>query len=284
MNIETVYTLLNILQVSILTFVLWRLVLRMKTGSFTMVSVFYLYALILFLLSDIYWLVHGLLRPETRIPFGANEIGEIGIYLMFSSLLNAVFKKEERFKELLGATLLAGIFSLADIALWIGWTGEWVKDILSGLAFGYFACTTIRSLIISKAFDKKRLSVLGVMAFVLLGLQGMIFVIPEAIGNILDIVCYCIMFAGMIWLFVFCIKTVRKAYSSSNGNDSDENIKKKSLAVSFLLSLWIHNALYMSNEYVYTVIFIIVSFNILIMYFSVAIYEDGAFCKEGVFK
>ena len=284
MNLETVYTLLNILQVSILAFVLWRLVLRMKTGSFTMVSVFYLYALILFLLSDIYWLVHGLLRPEVRIPVGANEIGEIGISLMYSSLLNAVFKKEERFKELLGATLLAGIFSLAVIALWIGWTGEWVKDILSGLAFGYFACTTIRSLIISKAFDKKRLSVLGVMAFVLLGLQGMIFVLPEAVGNVLDIMCYCIMFAGMIWLFVFCIKVIRRAYSSGDGNSVGENIKKKSLAVSFLFSLWIQNALYMSNEYVYTAIFIIVSFSVIIMYFSVALYEDEAFSQRGVFK
>lgn len=284
MNLETVYTLLNILQVSILTFVLWRLVLRMKTGSFTMVSVFYLYALILFLLSDIYWLVHGLLRPDVRIPFGANEIGEIGIYLMYSSLLNAVFKKEERFKELLGATILAGIFSLAVIALWIGWTGEWVKDILSGLAFGYFACTTIRALIISKAFDKKRLSVLGVMAFVLLGLQGMIFVLPEAVGNVLDIMCYCIMFAGMIWLFVFCIKVIRRAYSSGDGNSAGENIKKKSLAVSFLFSLWIQNALYMSNEYVYTAIFIIVSFSVIIMYLSVALYEDEAFSQRGVFK
>ena len=129
MNLETLYTLLNLFQVSVLAFILWRLIFRMKTGSFTMVSVFYLYALILVLLSDIYWFVHGLLRPDVRIPFGANEIGEIGIFLMYSSLLNAVFKKDERFRGLWGATSLAAIFSLSVIGLWIGWTGEWVKDI-----------------------------------------------------------------------------------------------------------------------------------------------------------
>ena len=281
MNLETFYTILNLIQVSVLAFVLWRLILRMKTGSFTMVSVFYLYALILFMLSDIYWLVHGLLRPDVRIPFGANEIGEIGIYLMYSSLLNAAFKEEERLKELLGATVLTGIFSLAVIALWIGWTGEWVKDILSGLAFGYFACSSVRAVIISKAFDRKRLSVFGIMAFVLIGLQGAIFAVPEAAGNVLDIMCYCIMFAGTVWLLINAVKTVRKAYRISDSGSTDDNIKKKPLAASFVFCLWIQNALYMSSEYVYTVIFVIITFNVFLMYFSVAIYEDEAFLKRG---
>lgn len=245
-----------------------------------MVSVFYLYALILVLLSDIYWFVHGLLRPDVRIPFGANEIGEIGIFLMYSSLLNAVFKKDERFRGLWGATSLAAIFSLSVIGLWIGWTGEWVKDILSGVAFGYFICTTVRSLIISQAFDKKRLSILGVVAFVLIGLQGAIFAVPDSIGKIFDISCYCIMFGGMVWLFICTFKTLKKAYGSTDGN-MDENIKKKSLALSFLFSLWVLNTLYMSNEYVYTVVFFIVSFNVIIVYFSVAIYEDGVFLRRG---
>ena len=280
MNLETLYTLLNIFQVSVLAFVLWRLILRMKTGSFTMVSVFYLYALILFVLSDIYWLVHGLLRPEVRIPFGANEIGEIGIFLMYSSLLNAVFKKEEHFKELLGATILSVIFSAAVIALWIGWTGEWVKDILSGLAFGYFTCTVINSLIISRAFDKKRLSILGILAFVLVGLQGAIFAVPDNIGKILDISCYCIMFGGMVWLFICVFKSLRKAYRSTGGG-MDENIKKKALALSFLLNLWLQNTLYMSNEYVYTAVFVVISINVFIGYFAVATYEDDAFIRRG---
>ncbi|MCR4625428.1 MAG: hypothetical protein K5795_05615 [Lachnospiraceae bacterium] len=277
MSDELISIIVNLIQIVSFCFILFMIGRRMRSRRFSRLLLFFLYGIILALLSILFWLVHDIMRPEARIPFGANEIGEISISLMYASLLDIRFKAAG-YKNLKPATLLTIIYSLAVIALWIGWTGEWIKDILSGTAFGYMMCMSVRSLIISKAFNKIKLTVLALGAYILIGLQGLIFIVPENIGKVVDILCYIILFSGIFWLLIYSVYLIRTAFRAIKGSSEDQKKRvDKALAVTFAALIWALNTMYMSAGTMYVIAYIIETVVYLILFMAISAAEETEF-------
>lgn len=127
MELSTLQNLLSILSCVELTVLIAISVGRLSFRR-SMAPVFFTFALVSLLMSGLYWLAYDLLRPDTRMPFAANEFGEIGGFLLLASALNAVFRG--RFADARREIVCAAVFAAASTALWIGWSGEWVEDVL----------------------------------------------------------------------------------------------------------------------------------------------------------
>ena len=246
MNYDIVRIVLVLFQILILGYIIIVTGRRARSMRSSIVMVLFIYGIVCFLLCGFYWLVHVSLREEARIPFGVNEIGEIGVHLLFASMLNALMKDAGRPKGSLPKIIAAAIYSAVMVALWIGWTGEWVKDILAGIGFGYLICTGIGSLDRAGAFSKLEWIILGIMSYVLIALQGLIFILPATTGGIVDIACYCLMFAGIAWL---AIRTINAFIFARRQKDRKSSVN--SLVILMICFIWISNTMYMSSEPMY---------------------------------
>ena len=163
----------------------------------SMAPVFFTFALVSNLMSLLYWLAYDLLRPEARMPFAANEFGEIGTFLLLASTLNAVFRG--RFAQARWEVVCSGLFAAASAALWIAWSGEWLQDILVGLSFGYLLCVCVRSMKQAAVLAPWEWRSLGAAAVLLLLLQGLTFVLPEPWKSRADYGAYAVMFLVLAW-------------------------------------------------------------------------------------
>lgn len=165
----------------------------------SMAPVFFTFALVSNLMSLLYWLAYDLLRPEARMPFAANEFGEIGTFLLLASALSTVFRG--RFAQARLELACTGLFAAASAALWIAWSGEWLQDILVGLSFGYLLCVCVRSMKQAKVLSRWEWRLLGLAAALLLLLQGLTFALPEPWKDWADYAAYAVMFLVLAWGF-----------------------------------------------------------------------------------
>ena len=262
MEPEVIRTLLIIFQIVILILVAARTLWSIRYGNHTIVLFFFIYGIVCFLISDFYWLVHGLLRPGARIPFSVNEVGEMGLNLLFTSMLNVIFRN--RFKKPGIETILSIVFSASAVTLWIGWNGEWIKDIISGIAFGCLIFTTIRAVKASGALSRSERVTLAVASYVLLAMQGLIFIVNENAGKKLDVLCYILMFSVMTWLVFKALKSLISSYKKTSGQD-----RYKALSICFLSFVWTLNTMYMSSEPMYFVAMIMCSLTMPALMYSV---------------
>lgn len=187
-------------------------VLSVRNLSFrrSMAPVYFTFGLVSALMSGLYWVAYDLLRPELRMPFAANEFGEMGWFLLLASALNAVFRG--RFAAARRETVCAVLFVAASTALWIAWSGEWLQDVMAALSFGYFLCVCVRSMKQSDALSRWEWRLLGGFAAGILALQGLTtFLLPEPWKTFADYAAYAVMFTMLICAMVKLIRTmVRK--------------------------------------------------------------------------
>ena len=233
-SVEVAVEILAILLTIVI--VIWTLPL-IRRGSKPITTALFAFAVISFMLSLAYWLVYSLIRPEGRMPFAANEIGEIAWFLLLAAVLESIFhdnhvaaKKEIAF---------AILFTAASVALWIGWSGEWVQDIIVGFAFGYLLCVCVRALKQSGALRKNEWILLGLSCgLIILGQAGTFFV-SEAVKQPLDYFCYALMFSLLLCFFA-------KRIAMAKFTDT-----KATLAMSFSIYVFSASTLYMSSGWFY---------------------------------
>ena len=184
------------------------IVICVRSLSFrhSMAPVFFTFALVSNLMSLLYWLAYDLLRPDARMPFAANEFGEIGSFLLLASTLNTVFRG--RFAQARREIFCTGLFAAASAALWIAWSGEWLQDILVGLSFGYLLCVCVRSMKQAAVLSRREWRLLGTAAALLLLLQGLTFALPEPWNGRVDYAAYAVMFLVLAWGFRRLIPTL----------------------------------------------------------------------------
>ncbi len=199
MNLELFVIPLACVQNAILLYIIVRAVRLIGSGRRSMAVVFFLFAAFSLLLSDLYWITYDLLRPGTRMPFAANEIGEGATFLLLGAALNTIFQPAPRaaWRE----TALAALFAGACTALWIGWTGEWVDDILTGVCLGYLLCSTVRSFKLSDALSRRQWLTVGVGAAILIAGQAVTFFVPEPVRSAVDLGCYILLLLGIVFFF-----------------------------------------------------------------------------------
>ncbi len=172
-------------------------------------AAFFTFATASNLMSLLYWVVYDFLRPNVRMPFAANEFGEIGGYLLLASALNAMF--QGRFAAARKQIVCTAFFAAASVALWIAWSGEWLEDILTGLSFGYLLCVCVRSLQQSVVFSQRDWRLLGGGVALLLLLQGLTFALPVPWRQAADYGAYGVMFAIIVWGAWRLIRMLRRS-------------------------------------------------------------------------
>ena len=204
--------ILNLIQTAVLLLVFLVTFRLLGTGRREVHIVFFAFAVASALLSNLYWLVYDILRPGTRMPFAANEIGEWAMFLLLGATLNTQSERLIAKREMLAAAL----FTAANVALWIAWSGEWVEDILTGAAFGYFLCTLSAQIKQTEAFPSWEWWGLDAVCPVLIAAQTAIFFVPEPMKQPLDLFCYLLLFAVAAVLLIQAIRSLTSGGQSAS--------------------------------------------------------------------
>ena len=198
-----------------------------------MTVIFFLFAMVAMLINITYWIAYDFIRPGTRMPLAANEIGEAAAFLLLASALSTAVPSDgmRRTKEMIGTV----VFAAANVALWIGWSGEWIQDILAGVVLGYLLCVVVRSALQTDAFSRKEWIAILAGSALLIAAQAGTFFAPAPMDRILDLLGYCLLFAGLIWFMV------KSFLSLQRGGDI-----KRSTALAFAAYAWGTCTIYMS--------------------------------------
>lgn len=248
MNSEAI---LDLIRIVVLTFILAgciRLIFRRKNMAFV---VFFTLGMACILLSDFYWLAYDVLRPDSRMPFAANEICEWSLFLLLGSALFSGCPREYlRWKaEIFTVVVFVG----CNVVLWIGWSGEWVQDILTGAALSYFLCALVCR--IKRESILKRVSEIHLYSagFLLILGQTGTFYLP-AIKGILDLACYILMFTVLAVLIIVTVLSFWK------------NNPSKTVCLSLISFAWCVITLYMSSGGFYFAASVLSAVCFLLMY------------------
>lgn len=246
MDFDVLSYIITIIQMAVLGVLIFFVVRKLKDEGSSVILGFCLYAFICLLLMDLYWLASSVLKPELRIPYGAGDIADSGVFLLFSAMLGVIYRKE---KTVFGLeTLLVLVFSLAIISFWIGWSDEWFKNIIGGIAFGFFLWQTVMAVKKSKALKKSEAVVLGLLSYALLILMSISFMVEEETVDMLNNISYVVMILGDILLVAKSIQYLIKTLKDKTAANAE-----KTLAVSFTTIVWILNASYMCDEPFYSI-------------------------------
>lgn len=202
--------------------------------------VFFELAIASIMLSDFYWFVYDTLRPETRMPFAANEIAEWAMFLLLGACLTTLHPIHFSWVkwELVGTT----IFVIGNVALWIGWSGEWLQDILTGFSFAYFLFAVVISAKQENAYGTRSWFSLAVSSTVLLLLQAAIFFVPEPAKKPLDYTCYAILIISSI---MFILRALFSLIEKKNPSQC--------VCYAFAAFAWVVVTMYMSSGIFYVI-------------------------------
>jgi len=233
MTPEALEQILDVLDVLTTVGIVAAAVIRFHGKQQSLTILFFCFAMVSLLLTNVYWLAHSLLRPNMRIPLAANTIGECAVFLLLSAALNSLFPDSRfSFTPQLVCTML---FASASIALWIVWSGEWLQDLLGGIVFGYFLCICVRNLCQMDLFSKKEWLGLGICCFTYLIL---FFLFAE--DHPMVKIGYGLMFSTMAWFLYRTIHLVRRRESA-----------KKQIVLSVSAYASCMSGVYMSSGYWY---------------------------------
>ena len=132
--------------------------------------------------------------------------------------------------------VLSVAFAAASVALWIGWSGEWLQDIIGGIAFGYLFCVTIRVMkqtgALTPAWWRGIWTGLALLGF----LEAMTFFVPQRIRGIFELAGYILMAATMVLLLLKAVILAAK-----------KTEPRQQVAISFAGFVWSMSCMYMSS-------------------------------------
>ncbi len=208
------------------------------------------------LFSDVYYSTHLYLREGMRVPFAANDIADFGAFMLIGTALStALGRPREKLTSVMAASL---VFAAANVALWIGWSGEWVRDIFGGLSWGWFLCVCFRSLVQTGSASRGERTALWALCALLIAFQAGTFFVPEKQRLLLDGAATALLGAAEVW---FLLRTV---LSLRQGQGAD-----RALSLSFTGYLWATVALYMSAGLPYDIFSNLVTLHLLLILLAV---------------
>ena len=243
------------IQISVLAVLLVLSVKLIGESSKNLTAVFLSFCYSLWLLTDLYWLTYDLMRPESRMPFAANEIGEVAFFLVVAATINSAVRYHTR----LPAGYLAGtcLFAFSNTVLWILWSGEIVDDIIMGAVFTWLFYSIVRSLRSAQAFTGREWIGLGILCTALIVCQLLTFIVSENIKNIPDLCAYILMITGTAF-FTYQFIRANKA-----------KLAYARLFLSFALVILITTAKYMSGGNWYNLFLTLETPGFILWYLSV---------------
>lgn len=243
---------LQIAVLSVLLFLSVRLI--WKSGrSLTAVFLTFLFALWLFV--DLYWMIYDYMRPDRRMPFAVNEIGEIAVLLMIAAIIRSAvaFRLNSARKQAVGAVL----FGAGNIALWIAWSGEWMQDVLSGAALAFCLCCAACALKDRRCLSTGEWIGLAVGCAALLLAQSCTFFTGEQLTAALDLGCY-VFLAAVTLYWAYKLVSARKKQASPDAL----------LSLAAAMVCWLTTAKFMSDGYWYTAFMTVESVGLTLLYLT----------------
>ena len=153
MNAQITWEL--VVNIMLIPVAVWVIVaVARRTGkSRGLFAAFFVYGMIALVLEDIYWVAYDILRPESRMPFAADELAGCAVILLLGSALATRLDDRADGKAL--ALVLSVVFTSVNTALWIAWTHEWFQDIICAIPYVYFMYVLIRGLMNTGAVGQR---------------------------------------------------------------------------------------------------------------------------------
>ncbi len=237
----------------VMIYILMRLYLLATEAKRSISLVFFTFATVAYLLTDFYWIVFDLLHPMTRMPFAANEVAELAIFISLASSVAAV--TGEFFAPAKSETAGALAFLTANVALWIVWSGEWVQDIITGIVMGYFFTRLIRHMKQTGTLPAPAWRLLGTICAVVIAANVATLYVQDRFKSMTDLAAYLLMLAVDLY---FAYRTLRSLASGNNPG--------LSISLSFAVSGWNILFLYMSAGLFYNIANLFSAFSWLLMF------------------
>lgn len=241
MNNEMLRTAMDVFMILVLGYLIARILNYILKTHAKVGILYFAYGLMCLFFNYLYWLVHGLMFSDYRFPFGPNEVSEIGFFLLFASAVAFMFRNNKQRTPL--EAVFTAIYTVISIALWIGWSGEWTKDIITGIPFGYFCYQTVRSVRFSGAFKRVEWMFFTFFVFGIIAIEGVMFFTPQPLYTVFDWSCYILMYTMLVALICHAfIRTVRAKTAAQ---------ASAAVAMSAVCLGWSLTCMYMSYEPMY---------------------------------
>lgn len=232
-NLTLVEILLTIFQSGVLVFIIANTVPLVHGSKSYFLPFFFALSMASRLLSNFYWIAYDILRPDSRMPIACNEIGECAMILLLSAGLDSVLKDK---KIAIGEVVFAILFTCANIAAWIAWSGEWFQDVLFGIPYAYFIWLLIRGLKSRGCLTRKELWFSSATAVFVLVMQIPLLIVKGSLFEFTKIVFFVVIFAMMGW---FGIKS----------------FQSKDFFVASAFFLWTELAMFLTSGVFYYIVF-----------------------------
>ncbi len=210
-------TLVSIIIVSVMIIMLATLIpfgiglIRTSKGNITAVFLVFYYTMILFVL--LFWLIYDIMLPDARMPFAANEIGEFTMFFIQAAIVNSLFESRPVSKLMLAGSVF---FTSLNVALWWAWSGEWMQDVITGVAFAWVMYSIARALKGTHTLSRKGWITISVIAMMTVICQAVTFFVGETAGLIFETTAYILVVAGVLF-FILQIYRVAVKERSSKG-------------------------------------------------------------------
>lgn len=244
------------LQIAVFAGLLVFSIRLIRESGQSITAVFFAFMVALWLLTDLYWVIYDLMRPDRPMPFAANEIGEAAAFLMMAAVLSSVIGHGAHKAGWQGAGAI--IFSVCNAALWIAWSGEWIQDMMIGASFTFLLYTLARCLRARYALSRGEWIGLGAGCALLVLGEALTFAGNDGLKAALDTGCSLLLAAGII----FWMWKNGKAWKSKAAPDG-------LLCLSFALLCWAITAKYLSEGYWYLAFMTVETVTLPFAYLSV---------------
>ena len=223
-------------------------------GNNLFLAIFFTFAMVSWLLSDLYWLAFDVMYSGSRMPLAANELGECAMFLLLSAGISSYRRKDEKIS--LFCFLYPVLFTVANVFLWIVWSGEWLQDILCGIAMCVLTFSLLQVSEQQHYLSQKIRVRISVVSLMVILFQGLSTFLPGPVTRIPEYVSYVIMYAVVVRLFVLAIHGIAK--------------KEKTKPFIYTLSAFVLATftLYMSPGIIYTIIFASLTLMSLLLYYT----------------
>ena len=242
MSFETVFgNIISILSLIVTVSIIILSVRKLTEKKNKVLSVFFTFAMVSYFMSEVYYFAYNFLIPDTRMPFAANEIAEASMILLLCAVLETTLGKERKIN--IPALIFSTVFIGVNIALWIIWADEWIKNILFGLPYIYYLYLLIKGVIKTKAASGKEIFTAAALSVVILIGEAIAIAMNDTVRPIIEISCYPFMYILWIFILVKTVKTLRK---------EDKN-NAEAIYLSFALHIWTMLLMFMSADIFYNV-------------------------------
>lgn len=244
-----------VIQVVLLMFIIVASVRLLKRGNNIFLTILFLFSIVSWLLSDLYWLAFDVLRSGEHMPLAANELGECAMFLLLSTAISKYKDKEEQISVF--AALFASVFTVANTVLWIIWSGEWLQDIVCGISLFGLLSTFLQICEEKKMLKSYIKVVISLTAFFVILFQVLSTYLQNIFTRILEYISYFLMFTAIVFFIILAISYMRR------------KVKTKPFLLSIAALLCGVFGIYMSPGIVYSVIFNLTSVAGVLMFLTI---------------